>query len=120
MDPNDCEDCRERTAKNKRGDWANPTGSPLLQFTDEGLEGVSDCKTSFREFKDYFSASLKRCRQCGTVWLLGYYEDFDGADVASEWGVRTWIWRPVTPEQIAAIEAADNTWSLDINTFATS
>jgi hypothetical protein len=115
MDPSDCEDCRRRVLKNERGDFFNPTANP----TDERLEDVSDCKTSFQNIKDYFAAELKRCSRCGAVWLLGYYEDFDDVPITSEWGKRTWIWRPLTSEQMAAIEAARDRWALDINTFAT-
>lgn len=52
------------------------------------------------------------------TWLQGYHEDFSGKSVESEWGERVLIYRPLTHEQVAEIEAARNTESLDINTFA--
>jgi hypothetical protein len=52
------------------------------------------------------------------MWLEGYHEDFSGRPVEAEWGERVWIYRLLSQEQIAEIEAARNTESLDINTFA--
>jgi hypothetical protein len=80
---------------------------------------VSDCKSSFREINSYFSARLLRCLRCGTTWLESYHEDFNDTDIAAKWGRRTWMYRPVTSDQIAEIMAARNTAPLDIDTFAT-
>ena len=59
-----------------------------------------------------------QCQRCGALWLLGYYEDFDAVPVMAEWGVRTWIWRPLTSDHVARIKAAEGTGSLDLEEFA--
>ena len=114
MDPQGCEDCLRRTLKNRRGDAFNPTASPL----DDGLDKLSECTSSFQAIKGYFSVDVMRCRRCGALWLLGYYEDFDARPVEDEWGVRTWIWRPLTPDHVARIEATEGSGALDLEEFA--
>jgi len=116
MNPESCEDCLRRTAKNKRGDLFNPTANPI----DDGLDRLLECKSSFQEVKSYFSVSVMRCRHCGALWLLGYYEDFDAVPVMAEWGVRKWIWRPITSDHVARIKAAEGTRALDLDQFAVS
>ena len=124
MEPNSCEDCRERTLRNKRGDMFNATAMPLDVESDvdggayEGADKLGDCTSSFHPVRTYFSVGLVRCQSCGSIWLLGYYEDFDELDPQAEWGRRTWIWRPLTPEEVAQIAAAAGTGALDLDTFA--
>ena len=79
MDPSDCEDCHQRTLRNKRGDAFNATANP----SDERLETLAECSTSFREIKSYFHVSLTRCQLCGTVWLFGLLRGF--RPKATEW-----------------------------------
>ena len=124
MDANRCDLCQERALGNKRGDAFNATANPLAPTVlgdgtmDEGVDDLGECSSSFRAVKSYFHVYLKRCRSCGAIWLLGYYEDFDAVDPSAEWGVRTWVWRPLAPEHIEQIEAASGTGALDIDTFA--
>jgi hypothetical protein len=110
-----CDACEARSLTNKGGDAFNATADP----EDDGLENLGEWTTSFKRVKDYFSAHLRRCASCGSVWLLGYYEDFDARPPLSEWGERTWIWRPLTVEQVEEVRAAKGTSELDIDTFAT-
>lgn len=114
MESDLCQDCRSRRAKNQGGDAFNATAYPV----DDGVEEISECTSSFRAVKSYFSASLMECQRCHTIWLLGYYEDMDAVPVEAEWGERTWIWRPLRREQVAEIEAAHGSCSLDMDTFA--
>lgn len=95
-----CEACRR---------WLNEVGSGELETTD--------CKSSFEPINSYFSARLQRCPRCATVWLEGYHEDFTDVDIAAEWGLRTWIYRPLTQEDVVRIEMARGSVSLDIETF---
>jgi len=111
-----CDDCLQRTLKNRRGDLFNPTANPF----DDGLDELLKCTSSFQPIKTYFSVSVMKCRRCGAVWLLGYYEDFDGLPVMAEWGVRKWVWRPLTSDHFAQIEAAAGTGTLDLEEFALS
>nr|WRX71492.1 Sel1-like repeat protein [Actinomycetes bacterium] len=132
-EPNGCQDCLERTRRNQRGDAFDPTprpepgtrsddvpaNSPRLEHPGEhGLEVLAKCTASFRRIGDYFSVSVVRCLRCGATWLSGYYEDFDSLPVDAEWGVRRWVWRPLTSEYIAEIEAADGSGALELDTFA--
>lgn len=91
-------------------------------FVDEGnsekLDLVSDCRSSFRRINDYFTANLRRCPNCSTIWLEGYHEDFTGRPISAEWGKRVWIYRPLSPDRVTEIRAAEGTESLDISTFA--
>lgn len=114
MHPASCQDCRSRRAKHQRGDAFNATASPL----DDGVKKVRDCGSSFRPVKSYFSASLMECARCGSIWLLGYYEDMDAVPIEAEWGKRVWTWRFLRRRHVAEVEAADGTRSLDIDTFA--
>lgn len=91
-------------------------GEPLAGSS--GLDKIEDCASSFKAINSYFTANLLRCRHCGTTWLQGYHESFDGLPVEAEWGVRTWIFRALTFERTAEIEAARGTGSLDIDSFA--
>src|SRR5712691_3836197 len=79
----------------------------------------SDCGASFEVRNSYFHAALWRCPSCGAAWLEVYYEDFSNSPIESEWGERTWIWRPLTLEQVGEIEAARGTHSLDLDTLGT-
>jgi hypothetical protein len=94
----------------------NPTANPL----DDGLDQLLECTSSFQAIKSYFSVYVMRCRRCGALWLAGYYEDFDARPVTAEWGERTWVWRPLTPDHVARIEAANGTRALDLEEFAVS
>lgn len=87
------------------------------RFHDEVYESTS-YKNSFGRVKDYFSADVVRCRTCQRPWLQGYYEDFTDRPVEAEWGVRAWIWRPLTEDQVAEIVTAEGTGALDIDSFA--
>lgn len=114
MDPDSCEDCLRRTLKNKRGDAFNATANPI----DDGLDQLLECKSSFQNIKSYFSVYVMRCRRCSALWLLGYYEDFDAVPVTAEWGVRTWIWRPITSDHVARIKSAEGTRALNLEDFS--
>jgi len=114
VNPESCEDCLRRTLENKRGDAFNPTASPL----DDGLDQLLECTSSFQPINSYFSVHVMRCRSCGALWLSGYHEDFDARPVEAEWGVRTWIWRPLNADHVARIEASRGTQSLDLEVFA--
>ena len=80
------------------------------------MSELGDCARSFVKVHSYFSAQLFRCSHCETVWLVGYYEEF--GDEPTEWGDRTLIARPLTPERVAEIERAASGRPLDIDTFA--
>ena len=112
--PEICEDCLQRTLKNRRGDLFNPTASPV----DDGLDTLLKCTSSFQPIKSYFSVYVMRCRRCGALWLLGYYEDFDVVPIMAEWGVRKWVWRPLNADHVVRIEASQGTQSLDLEVFA--
>jgi hypothetical protein len=91
-------------------------------------EPISDCADSFQEIDSYFSAELIRCPRCRATWLEGYHKDLrtrwtdwrTGTGTIGDSGDRTWILRPLTPEQVAEIEAARGTRSLQLDTFAGS
>ena len=114
----------ERVLKNTGGDAFNASANPLTvtldddRLGDRGVDDLDECTSSFRPDQSYFNVCLKRCQTCGGIWLLGYYEDFDAVPIEAEWGVRTWIWRPLTPQQVAEIEAASGSAKLDLDTFA--
>jgi hypothetical protein len=81
-------------------------------------EEISDCSDAFTRVHSYFSARLRRCPRCETVWLCGYFENFDYTPIPEEWGDRTIIRQPLTAAEIAVIEQHRATGDkLNITTF---
>ena len=86
------------------------------EYQNENIES-HDCKSSFVNLHSYFSANVIRCIGCDKYYLLGYYEDFDNANIEDEFGKRYWIEREISKSNFEIIKKKSNEHYLDITSF---
>jgi hypothetical protein len=91
--------------------------TPLFEKDQDNNIENHDCKSSFVNIHNYFSANVIRCIVCDKYYLNGYYEDFDNSDITDEFGDRYWIEREITKSDFDIIMKNTGKFFLDLTTF---
>jgi hypothetical protein len=85
-------------------------------YPAESFEELPEANDAFHGHS-YFHCGLYRCRTCGVCQADVYFEWDDAETANEEWGHRERFARLLTAAQLATIEAARGTRSIDVASF---